>query len=397
MISQEAESPSPACDLAAPTPDELLTLASDFYISPEVRAVIGDSRWPQVRTEIELTGTYQHTQEELLLGAKLAWRNHARCSGRYSWRGLILNDARDASTAEEVAQRCFEHLRISTNGGKLRPVITVFRQRMPGLPDIRIANPQLIRYAGYDLGAHVVGDPLHVPLTSHAEKAGWTGQGGPFDILPVLIAVGGGDPVPFDVPADAVTEVPISHPSYPWFKDLGLRWHANPAISNMCLEIGGIQYTCAPFSGWYVSSEIGARNLSDMDRYNQLPVIAERLGLDTRRNESLWKDRALLELNIAVIHSYKLSGVYIVDHHTASAQFVSHVEREHRCGRPVPADWSWVNPPMSASTTATFHRSYDPPEFDLRPNFIQQPGILPALPGSGNPGCPYHPGEQAVK
>ncbi|MEV0614495.1 nitric oxide synthase oxygenase [Nonomuraea sp. NPDC050404] len=25
-----------------------------------------------------------------------------------------------------------------------------------------------------------------------------------------------------------------------------MRWHAVPAISNMCLEIGGVCYPCAP-------------------------------------------------------------------------------------------------------------------------------------------------------
>ena len=34
-----------------------------------------------------------------------------------------------------------------------------------------------------------------------------------------------------------------------WFADLGLRWHAVPAIDNMCLEIGGICYPAAPFNG----------------------------------------------------------------------------------------------------------------------------------------------------
>jgi nitric-oxide synthase, bacterial len=372
ITKSEAESaPADAAtgDVAAAV---VLAKAAEFFGSPEVREVTGAGRWRQVRTEIERSGTYRHSAAELLLGAKLAWRNHARCSGRYSWRGLVLNDARDARTAAEVAERCWQHLRISTNGGRLRPVITVFRQRMPGQPDIRIGNPQLIRYAGYDLGSYIVGDRLHVKLTRHAEAAGWTGAGGAFDILPVLISVDGRAPIASGVPADAVLEVPIRHPRHEWFAELGLRWHANPAISDLGLEIGGVEYTCAPFSGWYVSSEIGARNLSDTDRYNQLPVIASRLGLDTSRNGTLWKDRALLELNEAVIHSYAAAGVYIVDHHTASEQFVTHVDREHRSGRKVPADWSWVNPPMSASTTPTFHRSYDPPKLEIRPNFVKQ-------------------------
>jgi nitric-oxide synthase len=352
--------------------DALVTGARDFYALPEVRELAGPGRWREVEAEIELTGSYEHTKAELLLGAKLAWRNHARCNGRYSWRSLSLIDARDAQTPAEIAERCSEHLVISTNGGKLRPVITVFRPRALGRSGIRILNPQLIRYAGYEDEGRIIGDPLHVELTRQAMKAGWTPGYGQFDILPMMISVDGRAPEIFTVPPEAILEVPISHPRYEWFADLGLRWHANPAISDLCLEIGGLEYTAAPFSGWYVSSEIGARNLSDTARYDQLPKIAERLGLDTRRNASLWKDRALLELNEAVIHSYAQAGVYIVDHHTASEQFVAHVDREHRSGRLVPSDWAWVNPPMSASTTRTFHRDFDPPSFDARPNFVRR-------------------------
>jgi hypothetical protein len=36
-------------------------------------------------------------------------------------------------------------------------------------------------------------------------------------------------------------------------------------------------------------------------------------------------------------------------------------------GRDVPADWSWIVPPISDGTTPVFHRYY--PEADLRPGF----------------------------
>ena len=76
-------------------------------------------------------------------------------------------------------------------------------------------------------------------------------------------------------------------------------------ISDMRLEIGGISYTAAPFNGWYMGTEIGARNLADHDRYNLLPAVAEMMDLDTSRNGTLWKDKALVELNVAVLHSFK--------------------------------------------------------------------------------------------
>lgn len=40
------------------------------------------------------------------------------------------------------------------------------------------------------------------------------------------------------------------------------------------------------------------------------------MGLDTSKDQTLWKDKALVELNIAVIHSYHKAGVTLVDHHS---------------------------------------------------------------------------------
>jgi nitric-oxide synthase len=140
----------------------------------------------------------------------------------------------------------------------------------------------------------------------------------------------------------------------------------------MCLEIGGLNYTAAPFSGWYVNPEIGARNLGDTYRYNVLPEIARRMGLDTSRNASLWRDRALLELNEAVLFSYAEDQVYIVDHHTASAAFLTYFDREETAGREVPTDWAWINPPMSPSAVGTFHRTFAVPDPEIRPSFNRQ-------------------------
>jgi nitric-oxide synthase len=153
---------------------------------------------------------------------------------------------------------------------------------------------------------------------------------------------------------------------------LGLRWHALPAISDMSLEMGGLSYTAAPFSGWYMSTEIAARNFGDVDRYNLLPEVAARMGLDTRSTRTLWKDRALIELCVAVAESFRAAGVRIVDHHQASRQFVRHVEREREAGRGTPTDWSWIVPPVSSSTTAAFHQYYDPPESAHGPQLVHQ-------------------------
>jgi nitric-oxide synthase len=162
-----------------------------------------------------------------------------------------------------------------------------------------------------------------------------------------------------EIPAGLVMEVALEHPAYDWWAELGLKWHAVPVISNMMLEIGGIQYTAAPFNGWYMGTEVGSRNLGDTNRYDLLPLVAEKMGLDRENPAILWKDRALIELNTAVLHSYAKAGVSMTNHHDASEQFVHFEATECRKGRAIQAEWAWIVPPMSSSATEVFHREYE--------------------------------------
>ncbi len=137
----------------------------------------------------------------------------------------------------------------------------------------------------------------------------------------------------------------------------------------MRVEIGGISYTAAPFNGYYMGTEIG-RNLGDANRYNMLPVIAARMGLDTTMNRSLWKDAALVVLNQAILFSFHKQGITIVDHHTASNQFVCHQRREEQAGRTTYGDWGWLVPPVSGSLSPLFHRPYE--DRVMKPNIFYQ-------------------------
>ena len=330
------------------------------------------SRLRQVQSEIEDYGYYEQTYSELAYGAKVAWRNSTRCIGRLHWSSLHVRDMRHLTTAEDVFAALIEHIQVATNGGKIRPLMTVFAPQLPGHPGIQIWNSQLMRYAGYlQADGSILGDPLQLELTTILLKMGWKGGAGTaFDLLPLVIQMPYEPPRLFEIPPEVVLEVPISHPHHPGFTTLGLKWYAVPIISDMRLEIGGISYTAAPFNGWYMGTEIGARNFSDPKRYNQLPAIAEILGLSTHPERTLWRDQALVELNIAVLHSFALHGVSIVDHHTACKQFVVHEEREYQAGRTVPADWGWIVPPMSGSLVPVFHRSY---QNEMKsPNFFYQ-------------------------
>ena len=59
---------------------------------------------------------------------------------------------------------------------------------------------------------------------------------------------------------------------FPWFADMGLKWYSLPAVSNMAFDCGGLVFTAAPFNGWFMGTEIGARDLVDKFRYNLLEV-----------------------------------------------------------------------------------------------------------------------------
>ena len=324
-----------------------------------------------VMREIDMTGTYWHTPEELTFGARAAWRNNARCIGRLYWRSLRVRDLRTVSDAAGVAGQCFEHLREANRGGKIRSMITVFAPEAPLQPAPRIWNEQLIRYAGYGSPTgRVLGDPRYRDFTSKLIQRGWQPpeHRGAFDVLPLVVETVDEGPRMFRLPDEVVHEVALEHPELAWFADLGMRWHAVPVISNNRLVIGGVSYPAAPFNGWYMGTEIGARNLADSDRYDLVPTVAERMGLDTSDEATLWRDRALVEINRAVLHSFRENGVTISDHHTESRRFLTHVEQEEREGRSCPADWSWIVPPMSGSQTPVFHRYYDTE--DRVPNFF---------------------------
>jgi nitric-oxide synthase, bacterial len=369
----------------------LLTEANDYlelcYQEQQLPELNMWARLAEIKAELQHNDTYWQTNDELTYGAKVAWRNSVQCIGRIFWQSLTVRDLRHLSTAEEIFMALVQHIQLATNGGSIRPTITIFAPDR-GEKGIRIWNPLLIRYAGYrQPDGSIIGDPAQVELTESLQQMGWAGGAKtPFDLLPLVIQMPGQKPQIFELPPEIVMEVPLTHPEYPWFAELGLKWHALPAVSNLRLEIGGVSYSAAPFNGWYMGAEIGSRNLGDTQRYNLLPIVAERMGLSLKSKLSLWKDRALVELNAAVLYSFAKHGVSMVDHHSASSQFIRHTEREEQLGRSVPADWGAIVPPISASATEVFHRDYK--NVCLKPNFFKQ--AEPWLKVSRAGGCPFH-------
>ncbi|OJJ21054.1 nitric oxide synthase [marine bacterium AO1-C] len=375
--------------------DKLITQAEEFItLYYREKGLTGvEKRLDEVRKEVAFTETYTHTYDELEFGAKVAWRNSNRCIGRLFWKTLKVIDKRCLSTSDEVFEALLNHIGYASNEGKIRSTITIFKANPKNQPPkVRIWNPQLIRYAGHQQpGGAIIGDPALVEFTQVCKKLGWKGQSTAFDVLPVVIQAGESTPNLYSIPASHILEIPIEHPKFTWFRVLGLRWHAVPIISNMVLEIGGVHYNAAPFNGWYMLNEIASRNFGDATRYNMLPTIAQNMGLDIQAKHSLWQDRALLELNEAVLYSYKKSGVSLVDHHTASDQFMHFVDTENKQGREVNADWAWITPPFSASATQVFHQEW--PNKVVSPNFYYD---FPAWQKNGSLAlqqakkCPFH-------
>lgn len=349
--------------------ERLISEASTFLglITGEGAKVSSDRRG-QVIEEIRATGTYVHTEEELTVGAQVAWRNAGACVGRAPWRTLNVLDRRTASSPDAIFDVCVEHLRLAFNHGRIRPTVSILAPLGGETREPALLNPFLLRYAGYRTPEGIVGDPEQEGLTGQAIAAGWRNTGGSFDVLPLLVDSGGHHHLA-EIPPDARAEVTITHPEYPMIEELGLRWFAMPTVSDMNLTIGGITYPC-PFTGWYVVSEIAAVNLGGLGRYNVAPRVAEAIG---RRGTRLDLDRALLVLTEAVVWSYDQAGIRLIDHHQAAREFSVHTAREAACGRTVSADPAWISASMSPTLLPTFRMAGVPQPIDA-PAFGRRAG-----------------------
>ncbi|MDB9527480.1 nitric oxide synthase oxygenase [Oscillatoria sp. CS-180] len=347
---------------------EFLTTISDEQAWEESDR---EQRWQDIQAEVQATGTYTHTYEELAYGAQVSWRNASKCVGRIQWQNLVVRDCRHITDPDDMFRELEEHLRLATNGGNIQITMTAFRPKLPQERwGPRIWNPQLIRYAAYEMpDGSILGDAANLGVTQAiTEKMGWQPPEPrtPYDILPLVIEVPGKEPKLYEFQKEDILEVEIEHPTLAGFKDLGLRWYAVPAISNFRMDIGGITYACIPFNGWYMGTEI-ARDFLEEWRYDKMEDVAKLLGLDTSTEATLWRDRVALEMNVAVIHSFQKAKVTMVDHQSAAQQFLTHDLREKKSGRECPADYGWVMPPAGGSACPVWHHQMR--DFYLEPAY----------------------------
>lgn len=356
--------------------EEARTFLNAFHDATGAGRDLRQRRWASVRRDLSRHGYYEHTPEELAFGARLAWRNNGRCIGRLFWESLEVVDCRNVTEVEAIAERVFTHLGEAHGDGRIRSMISVFapvkRRELPSW----IESGQAIQYAAY-LGpdGQVIGDRQNLEATRIATSLGWQppGEPGAFDRLPLLLRDQKDRRHHVALPANLVPDLPIIHPAFPAFAELGLRWYPVPLVTGHIMTIGGIDYPCAPFNGFYMATEIASRDFADKKRYDALPRMAVALGIVADdRIDPLWRDRVLTELNTAVLSSFHRAGTTIVDHHSASNQFMTFHQREQAAGRCVAADWRWIVPPQSASACEVFHlrmRNFHPV-----PNFYRDRG-----------------------
>lgn len=316
-------------------------------------------RWAEVGRQLRRYDHYEHTPEELAFGARLAWRGNGRCIGRLLWDSLEVFDCRNLTEPAQMAERIEQHMRDALGDGRVRSLISVFAPVRGSELPAYVESGQITQYAGHlRPDGSVLGDRRNVEATRICRSLGWApvGEDGAFDILPVLIRDRHDRRSLFALRDEVVRKVGIAHPHHPDLAAMGLQWYAVPCVSDMILTVGGIDYPCAPFNGFYMGTEIASRNLVDRQSYDLLPAIARTFGLDPEaRASSLWRDEALTEINRAVLHSFRAAGVTMIDHDTASEQFMIFHQREQSHGRRVPGDWRWIVPPQASGGCEVFH------------------------------------------
>ena len=204
-----------------------------------------------------LGGNWSQTPAELEFGIKLAWRNSRKCIGRNHYRELKLCDLRMVKSSVTMAQELLQNLLKAFNGGRVEPTVFVFPPRVNNSRGPMIMNEQVWDFAGYEReDGTVIGDPANIGLTGAFIELGWKPPQprGRWDLLPLVTMAEGDKPAIVEIPAPLSQLIPISHPQHPTaFERLDLKWKAAPALTRLGFDIGGVQYTAAPFIGWYVS------------------------------------------------------------------------------------------------------------------------------------------------
>lgn len=115
-----------------------------------------------------------------------------------------------------------------------------------------------------------------------------------------------------------------------------------------CLALLCAIFRCCKWHGLrcrYSDADV-VGELIDPKRYNLCKPIATAMGLDTRADGTLWKDKAMHLLNEAVVTSYQSAGWKMEDHHTMLGTFFQWYQKEKASRGYCPGARLW--PPLLA-------------------------------------------------
>ena len=325
-----------------------------------------------------LGGSWTQTYKELEFGVRRSWRNSRKCIARNHHQDLKLCDLRSITTSAGMAKELLRNAIQAFNNGRIEPTAFVFAPRQIDGRGAMIWNNQILGFAGYrmDDDGSILGDPANLELTTAIMELGWTPPKtrGRWDLLPLVVMAEGDKPAMMEIPAPLSRLVHINHPEYPRIGELGLKWVAAPALTRLGFDIGGVQYTAAPFIGWFMDAEIGVRNLTDSFRYNVLPDVIKAMGLAEGRFKDGLEDfedlpeyeqlkmlsNAQSELTYATQLSFNQAGITMSDSLTASKKWCKFDDEfKEKNGYRLPADPYWIAPPQG-SIIPLWHRGGAP-------------------------------------
>ncbi|KAL8721254.1 MAG: hypothetical protein Q9225_002031 [Loekoesia sp. 1 TL-2023] len=277
-----------------------------------------------------------------------------------------------------MAGQLVRHMCEAFNGGNVLPTVFLFPPRRINSRGPMIWNHQVLEFAGYEMeDGSILGDPMSAELTKEIIQLGWEPPNpkSRWDLLPLVVMADNDVPVMIEIPHPLCDLVNIRHPRYDEeFKKLDLKWVSVPALTRLGFDIGGMQYTAAPFIGWFMDAEIGVRDLADTFRYNALPDVAKAIGLlngqDGDEIETLEDlpeyerlsilTKAQTELTYAAYWSFQQAKVSMSDTLTASMKWCRYDDEfKAKNGFRLPADPYWLAPPQG-SIVPVWHRGGAP-------------------------------------
>ena len=309
------------------------------------------------------TGTYTHTSEELTVGARLAWRHNTRCIGKLYWRGLTVRDfARHHRRRGSPRAASITASSSSTRAASSRRSRSS-RPTRPGERAAQVRNGQLMSYAGHrQADGTVIGDRDTVAMTELAKAHGWApASGGPVRHPAArhggpATATSASHEIPRRARPRGRDRAPHDRRAWPSSACAGGAFRRS---ATMTLSIGGINYPCAPFTGWYLAPETRPAT-------SRIPTATTCCRRSPRRSGSTLRPALAVEgqghdrAHGRVLHSFDKAGMRMDDHHTAARSSTSgRSPRSARAARSRPngPGWSRRSPPRCPRTSTASSRT----------------------------------------